>query len=453
MVTGTADQPHHGPVVHLAGTPAGLTARFVQRTSRQDDGTRRIVRTRGKRLRDTHVDLQLAAPPDPAALDLLLSTLRQGDRGFILGATTRTWSTVKARFRDDAWTLAVELVRAGTVTLRCEVTDDLALGAPIRWSLTTAGRGHARVHLEARDIQTQRRARALLRAREAIANPQELPEGIVEDDLRRLDEALTRELERPSPANKRIALLTALAHDLAQGARHTGTRAFSLAHTRNSKTWDDAIRALRESGIPTALAEAIGLRGRSRIGLGGPITAMPEGHCRPLDNLGIVLIPAATPYLQLQLGSRTLVVIENLQAADAVYEMLRTSQEAPGIVYHAGMPSYDIRRHVAELAVQADTVIIAPDADLGGVRIATAIWNSLTTSARERTVICDVGLTPGHLPQAPWAPDSPVWRDLRAMLDGPAAALADGCLRRGYPVEQEGCITEAVVALMDGSSS
>ncbi|WP_030396123.1 DUF2399 domain-containing protein [Kitasatospora purpeofusca] len=452
MVTATPD-PHHGPVVHLSGTPAGLHARFVQRTRRQDDGTHRTVRVKGKRLRDTHADLLPATAPDPAALDLILSTRRQGDRRFILGATPRSWSTVKARFGEDAWELAIELVLAGTVTLRCEVTDDMALGAPTQWHLTTAGRGHARVDQEARDVQTQRRTRALQRARDAIANLQVLPEGIVEDDLRQLDEALARELERPAPANKRIALLTALASDLHQGTRHTSTRAFSLAHTRNSKTWDDAIRALRESGVPTTLAEAIGLRGHSRIGLGGPITAMPGDHRRPLDDLGIVLIPAATRGLNLQLHSRTLIVVENLQAADAAYEELRTSRRTPGIVYHAGMPSHDIRHHIANLAEQAATIIIAPDADLGGVRIATAIWNSLTPHARQRSTICDVGLTPTHPPQAPWPPDSPVWRDLRAMLASPAAALADGCLRRGYPVEQEGCITEAVVALVESDPS
>ncbi|MFK0297513.1 hypothetical protein ACIQU6_44675, partial [Streptomyces sp. NPDC090442] len=211
---------------------------------------------------------------------------------------------------------------------------------------------------------------------------------------------------------------------------------------------DHALHILRESGVPATLARAIGLRGHSRIGLGGPITAMPATRKRPLDNLGVVLIPATTADLHLQLHSPTLIVVENLQAADAVYSALRNHHQPPGIVYHAGMPSREILHHITELAEQADTTIIAPDADLGGTRIATAIWNSLTPTAQQHTTICDVGLTPAHTPQTPWALNSPIWQDLHAMLNGPAAALAQGCLRRGYPVEQEGCIAQTVLALL-----
>ncbi|WP_424862837.1 toprim domain-containing protein [Streptomyces sp. MMS24-I29] len=448
-MTATTGQPHHGPVVHLADTPPGLTARFVQRTRRQENGTRRIVRTGGRRLRDTHVDLQPSTPPDPAAFDQLLAFRRHGDRSFILGASTRTWTTVKARFGDDAWPFTVELIRAGTITLRCEVTNDLTLGAPTRWYLTTAGRGHARLAREARDVQNQRLAHALQRARADIGSLLAQPGDIALDDLQRLDEALARELDRPVLAHKRIALLTALADDLCQGTRHTSTRAFSLAHTRNTKTWDDALHILRESGVPTALAQAIGLRGHSRIGLGGPITAMQATRMRPLDDLGVVLIPATTADLHLELRSHTLIVVENLQAADAVYRALRNQHQPPGIVYHAGMPSQEILHHIAELAEQADNIIIAPDADLGGTRIATAIWNSLTPTAQQHTTICDIGLTPTHTLQNPWAPNSPVWQDLHAMLSSPAGALAQECLRRGYPVEQEGCIVETVLALLN----
>ncbi|MEU3657982.1 DUF2399 domain-containing protein [Streptomyces sp. NPDC032161] len=170
---------------------------------------------------------------------------------------------------------------------------------------------------------------------------------------------------------------------------------------------------------------------------------------RPLDDLGVVLVPATTADLHLQLRSRTLIVVENLQAADAVYRVLRSRRQPPGIVYHAGMPSRDILHYIAELAEQAENIIIAPDADLGGTRIATAIWNSLTPTAQQHTTICDIGLTPAHTLQNPWAPDSPVWHDLHAMLSSPAAALAQGCLRRGYPVEQEGCIAETVLALLN----
>ncbi|MCX5103690.1 hypothetical protein [Streptomyces sp. NBC_00439] len=446
-------QPHHGPVMHLAGTPTGLLTRTVQRTRRDSSGTQRIVLQRGKFLRDRHVDLLASTPFNPAALEASLSEGRRGDRSFILGASTRTWSAVKARFAESAWPRTIDLARAGAITVRCEVTDDLALGAPIRWHLTTAGHGQARLYREGLAANRQHSTTTLQRARYKIKDLDELPAGTDADDLRRLDEALVRELDRPAPAPKRSAILAALAHDIGAGQRHTSPRAFSLAHTRSTKTWDDAIRILRESGVPTALAWAVGLRGQSRLGLAGPITALAGGHHRPLDGLGVVLLPAATADLRLDLRSRNLIFVENLQAAEALNEVLTPSGQPPAILYHAGMPSHDILKHITALADQAERVAIAPDADLGGTRIATAIWNSLTKSTQKRSAICDIGMTSTHTPQEPWPPDSPIWADLRTMLSSPAVALAKGCLTRGYPVEQEGCIVEAMIAYLATESA
>ena len=106
----------------------------------------------------------------------------------------------------------------------------------------------------------------LERARYKIKDFDELPSGIDHDDLQRLDDAPVRELNRPTPTPKRTAILAALAHHIGAGRRHASPRAFSLAHTRNTKTWDDTIRILRESGVPGALAEAVGLRRSSRLG-------------------------------------------------------------------------------------------------------------------------------------------------------------------------------------------
>lgn len=441
----TALQPHHGPVIHIAGTPTGLLARTVQRTRLDSDGTRRVVLQRGKLLRDKYVDLLASTPADPAAIEAVLSEGRKGDRGFVLGASTRTWNTIRARFSDNAWPRAVSLARVGAVTVRCEVAEDLTLGSPIRWHLTTAGRGQARLYREGLEASREHSANTLERARYRIKLLDELPAGIEPDDLQRLDDALVRELRRTAPAPKRAAILAALAHDIGVGKRHASPRAFSLAHTRNSKTWDGAIRILRESGVPSALAEVVGLRGQSRLGLAGPITVRVGDRCSPLDDLGVVLLPAATANLRLDLRSRNLIFVENLQAAEAVNEVFAPSAKPPAILYHAGMPSHDILRHIATLADQAARIAIAPDADLGGTRIATAIWNSLSKAARSRSVICDIGMTPTHTPQEPWPPDSPVWADLRTMLASPAMALANGCLTRGYPVEQEGCIVEAMI--------
>ena len=262
--------------------------------------------------------------------------------------------------------------------------------------------------------------------------------------------ALEHEQHQSAPAAKRTLILAALAHDLAQGVVHANARSFSLAHTGASKTWDDALAILQSAGIPRSLTQAVGLYRSSRIGIGGPITARLTDSDVPLHlNLlqGPVLIRADQSALSLHLDGTRLAVVENLQAAETLCDTLAenpTTTADVGILYSAGMPSRAALHHIAAMAATATCTVIAPDADLGGTRIATTIWNALTPTTRTSVRMCDVGAVP-HTPQRPWVPDSAVWPHLRAALTGPAAALAHGCLERGYPVEQEACIVEAVL--------
>ncbi|MFE2933459.1 toprim domain-containing protein [Streptomyces sp. NPDC059278] len=107
------------------------------------------------------------------------------------------------------------------------------------------------------------------------------------------------------------------------------------------------------------------------------------------------------------------------------------------------MPSRAVLDHIAALSESATKIVIAPDADLGGVRIATAIHQALPPESQSRTMVCDVGVAE-HAQQRPWAPDNPIWDAMKAARTGPAASLARGCLERGYPVEQEAAIVECV---------
>ncbi|MFF1478270.1 TnsA-like heteromeric transposase endonuclease subunit [Streptomyces sp. NPDC058301] len=123
------------------------------------------------------------------------------------------------------------------------------------------------------------------------------------------------------------------------------------------------------------------------------------------------------------------------------------SRSNVGITYCGGMPSAAVLGLIAELAAAGDAIVIAPDADLGGIRIAIAVYQALSPAGQTRSVFCDVG-SAGHVRQRPWAPDSPVWEELRTAQAGPAAALAQDCLDRGYPVEQEAAIIESVLGLI-----
>jgi hypothetical protein len=93
---------------------------------------------------------------------------------------------------------------------------------------------------------------------------------------------------------------------------------------------------------------------------------------------------------------------------------------------------------MGEVAADATSVFIIPDADLGGVRIA-----ELLLGAMPHATLVDVGEL-DHPAREPWPEDALSVRGLRAAVDGPAGALARACLQRGYPVEQELRILEAV---------
>ncbi|MFD3532644.1 hypothetical protein [Streptomyces sp. NPDC058664] len=116
--------------------------------------------------------------------------------------------------------------------MRREVTEDRTLGAPIRWRLTTAGRGQARLYREGREASHEHSTTTPVRARYKIQDIDELPAGVDPDDPQRLDDALIRELNRTVPSPKRTAVLAALTHGIGAGKRHASPGAFSLAHTQ-----------------------------------------------------------------------------------------------------------------------------------------------------------------------------------------------------------------------------
>ena len=90
-------------------------------------------------------------------------------------------------------------------------------------------------------------------------------------------------------------------------------------------------------------------------------------------------------------------------------------------------------------------MILAPDADLGGVRIAHRIAEALPADIASLTIV-DAGAVPHPPVTRTFGP--PTRAALRRVMESssPAAALAAACLSRGYPVEQEAVIRAAVSA-------
>lgn len=407
----------------------------------------------------SQVDLTATTLPEHLAPDAIPALARSGDRAFVFNAAHREWRAVQQRYGGHAWATAITLARAGAVVLRCNVTaSEMALGSPIRWYRTDATTRAAAQHAKRQTTTRDQLRTGIQDALDALhphlnraSSPIPTMKGLTEIAVQSLRSALQAELDRPAPAPKRSRILIAVARDLCEGTIHPNARAFSQAHTGNTKTWDDARPILQHCGVTPAVATAIGLQRDSRIGAGGAIDLQTVGQSLPLTRLrGPVLLRAEQTDLRLALTGARLVIVENLQAAETLCDALNgnvTSSDV-GIAYCGGMPSAAVLDRIpCGLATTAERIVIAPDADLGGIRIATAIYQTLSPAGQTRSVICDVGAA-AHAPQRPWAPDSPVWETLKSAQAGPAGALAQSCLDRGYPVEQETAIVEGVLRLI-----
>ena len=140
------------------------------------------------------------------------------------------------------------------------------------------------------------------------------------------------------------------------------------------------------------------------------------------------------PGLRLTTTADVLLVIENRQAAEVISDRYPMT----ALVWTQGAMGADSLEALAQLVAQVARVVVLPDADLGGVRIAEQVL-AVAPAAGD----VDTGAY-AHERRTPWKPDSVSILGLHAALGGPAADLARACLTRGYPVEQELAVVDAV---------
>jgi hypothetical protein len=459
-----------GPLVGIADIPDRVATRSLQRVVREACGWR-VQPDRKGRLRLDRVAL---VAPEPSATDAehpqrrVLESVEQltpADAAFVLGAGTRSWPALRARYGASAWERALDLVRASVVVVMCDVGDDLRLSQPRGWALTleaaeladarAARSAHARAgDSEALDATLTALERA--RATDNRGDSDSSAAGTHALGPEALD-SLCEALRASRPGTTRQVLL-AVAADVLSGARHDGPRAFALAHFAHSKDRDDVAARLSDVGVAEGVAAALGVLRAPRLGVCGDILVLvppaPGTHVAgepgeavqrlPVAGLsGPTLLRTDTPGLDLLVLTGDLVVVENLQAAEALDAARRAGDLPVAILYSAGQPGPDACRLIASAAEQAERVLLCPDADLGGVRIASAVLTALSERARERTQVCDIGAWP-HRPQQPWPAEGESVRGLCVALDGPVAQLARACLARGYRVEQEHAVVAAV---------
>ncbi|HET7590178.1 MAG TPA: DUF2399 domain-containing protein [Solirubrobacterales bacterium] len=402
----------------LAGVPDGLVARPLREYRRSDDGEPVEVRTRRRQRKIDRVELV----PEAAAAPLSALELTDSERQWLLGAGQRRWSSITGRYGEQAWPRATQLAQAGVVRLRCAVDERMALGEPQGWVLTEDWEELRADESRQRALnreQTSERAAAA-----ALAIAERCPE-------------LAAALRTAPPGSSITPVLVFAAEDLLDGVTHAGPRAFSQAHFGSTKARDNVTQTLLDAGVPNDVLVDLGVRRSARLGVAGPVRATVGKETTALDLLdGPVLLRADQKRLTLTLTSPApLVIVENLQAAEVLADRM---SDDTALLYTAGLPSRPALHHIASLAAQAPSAIVVPDADLGGVRIGEAILK-VAPGAQ----LLDVGEL-DHPPRAKWPEDGVSARGLRAALAGPAGALAQACLDRGYPVEQEIATVEAV---------
>ncbi|MFF4599868.1 DUF2399 domain-containing protein [Amycolatopsis sp. NPDC001319] len=353
------------------------------------------------------------------------------DLKWVLDSSRRYWSSLERRFGPAARDVVLHLTAAGVVDALCSVGEDLRIDAVRRWDLTAAWDSHRRT----RKDHEQNRVETWRSRAEAAA------ERVVT-----IDPELAQALTSNPSANARLAVLVHAAEDLADGITHDGPRAFSQAHFDGTKDREDAADILAACGVQQSTLLALGVLRSPYLGLGGPITVQDlNGQQFSLAGLagpirfratGLpLLVPAIVG------GTKTMAVIENLQAAEAVCDRF------PGVAvtWCAGQPADVVVDLNAKLAAGVEHVIVATDADLGGVRIANRIVTALT--GHPDVLIVDAGAH-AHPARPPFGKTSVDGLTALAEAPDPIARFAKACLDRGYPVEQEATIRAALNAIL-----
>jgi hypothetical protein len=401
-------------LLDLPGVPAGLTARRLPEYREGADG-QRVERTHRRGLRKLdRVELVSSGPVVPLELDA-------SEEAWVLNARQRRWRTVQARYGNEAARRAAQLVRAGVVRLICPVDSRMHVGAPASWVLTDEWERRASERSSKRNNERERwlgLANAAAKEVEVTCPP------------------LAEALRRASPTGRTTAMLVHAARDLASGVVHDGPRAFSQTHFSDTKTHDDVPDVLRRAGVDEEVISALGLRRSARLGVAGPIQAEVGDEFIRLSLLdGPVLLRADQPGLSLRLAAPVpLVVVENLQAADVLANQLPDL----AVIYTAGPPGDAALGLIASVGSTASRQLVVPDGDLGGVRIADRVLSVLPEAS-----VVDIGAQP-HPAATPWPAEGVSIAGLRAAEKGRVRELAQACLARGYPVEQELATVRAV---------
>lgn len=401
--------PGEFPLPGHPGVPDGLLA-YAQPS--HPDGTFDHDRAGRPKVRRVHLRAHPPAPPQRP--DGLVS---DADWNWATSAPRR-WDSITSRFPGRAGDIALALALAGCVALDHDYRNGTICQPPRSW-VPDPGL--------AADHATGQQARQT--AQHALRNRAEQLRDLLAGEW----PGAARALAGPVP-QARLEWIVRAGEDLFAGRSHDGPRAFVQHHSGNTKAREDLPRLLADAGFePEALA-VLGINRNPYIGIGGPVRAHHDG--RTLDWDGWpgphdIRLPAHKPVtLATAPGTRILLIIENRQAAETICD----SHPAIAVIWCHGQPPDPVLDLIRQAAQGVNQVVICPDADLGGIRIAARIHDSLPPGTSR--VIVDAG-TAAHDQGDPF---SSTTRDLiaaAAQRQDAVGAFAAGCLARGYAVEQE----------------
>jgi hypothetical protein len=410
----TGGWEHRGeefPLTGHPGVPDGLVA-WAQ-PDRPDGTFSRDNRGDRKPPRRVHARADPPALPPPRPDGLLDDT----DWRWAVGGDRR-WASIEDRLGERAEFVAADLARAGCVQLVHDYRRGAIVHPPRRWLR----------HPSLADVQKERQATRRFQRDELADRAAFLTASLAAEWP-----GAAAALAGPVP-EQRLVWLVRAAGDLLDGRSHDGARAFVQAHAGHTKAREDLPRLLADAGFEPEAIAALGVNRNPYIGLAGPVRARLAG--RVLDFSGWpgpvdLRLPADSPVdLDVLPQTATLLIIENRQAAEAISDW----RPQVALIWCHGQPPARVLDLISRAAAQVEHVVICPDADLGGIRIAARIQDRLAAQV-PRTIV-DIGMVE-HIEGEKFGEQSRRQiTNLAGRADG-VGNLAQGCLRRGYAIEQE----------------
>lgn len=386
----------------------------------------------------TRYQLQCPHPPSPAALPQLMGSLPQKHQRFLFQEPDATSGRLIRHYKDRLWSHAVDLARAGLVTLTvgAHPHDASRLDRLLGWNATPPTRDLIHQHRQQSATSEHNDRQRAHQTADALSDTTGLP--CPPDSL---VTALHAAADAPRLNTRRVQILLAAAEALRTGTVYGGIQQFSQDVFDESKLVN-ADQILSDAHVDPLIRQCLGIYRYGEISFGGPVTMTNPTTGATVSFQGFPSPwtgPADPTQIHLDCHSAHLVVVEN---KDPARHLSRTRPDLP-ILLLSGYTGPTQLQMLAQLAHTANTVTVITDADADGVCIAAQVVAYVPTAT-----LIDLGTHP-HRPRARNPDHNRRTNLLQPLLDSPTThnglrTFAQAVHNRGYDVEQD-ALTAAVL--------